>query len=75
MNMAEMRARYEQLVEQTENGRQISFYSIIVSILGEANTPLDAKDAIHVFELMSAEDTAKIFQAARYELERMVREG
>jgi len=73
--MAEMRERYRQMFDEAEGARQATCYSMIVGVLGEAGTPLDAKNSIHAYEVVSAEDAAKIFQTARYELERMAREA
>ena len=49
-------------------------YSMIVDQLEHALSILEAKNAIHTFELMaSSSETALIFQAARYRLEHLLR--
>jgi len=71
-NMLETYQGYLQQAEPDSSGAVA--YGMIVDQLQNARSSLDAKNAIHTFEIMSSTSEQKaIFQAARYRLERMIR--
>lgn len=61
-------------MEDIREERQKNAQSIVANVLAESSTLQAKKNILHMYEITAAPDVVEIFQVARHDLERQIRE-